>query len=78
MEACLETLLFISSQQHTRYLDSAYDVQPDLLAARNFEPRLRYLEHYADYYKLLCVYVDYRRAKQVHFEKPDDYSKLFL
>jgi hypothetical protein len=78
LEACLEVLLSIYHHQYAQYLDPANKVQPDILAARNLEPRLRFLEHYGDHYKSLCVYVNYRHAKQVHFEMPDDNSKPFL
>ncbi|KAF7670744.1 hypothetical protein GT037_011195, partial [Alternaria burnsii] len=75
LEACLEVLLSIYSHQYVRYLDPTNRVQPDILAARNLEPRLRFLEHYEHHYKFLCVYVSYRHAKQVHFEMPDDYNE---
>jgi hypothetical protein len=78
LEACLEILLSICSHQYAWYLDPANKVQPDILAARNLEPRLRYLEHYGHHYKFLCIYVNYRHAKQVHFEMPNDYSKSSL
>jgi hypothetical protein len=78
LEACLEIFLFVYSHQYARYLDPANRVQPDTLAARNSEPRLRYLEHYGHHYRYLCVYVNYRHAKQVHFEMPADHSKPFL
>jgi hypothetical protein len=78
LEACLEILLSIYSHRYALYLDQANKVQPDILAARNLEPRLRFLEHYGDYYEFLCVYVNYRHTKQVHFEMPDDNSKPFL
>lgn len=78
MEDLLASFLFIYSHQYTRYLDPAEDVQVDIVAARNLEPRLENLERYEHHYRFLCAYVVYRHAKRIHFEKPADYRKLIL
>ncbi|CAN9342142.1 unnamed protein product [Alternaria alternata] len=75
MEDLLASFLFIYSHQYTRYLDLAEDVQVDIVAARNLEPRLENLEHYEHHYRFLCAYVVYRHAKRIHFEKPADYRE---
>ncbi|KAL1798027.1 hypothetical protein ACET3X_004633 [Alternaria dauci] len=75
LETYLASFFFIYSNQYTQCLDPADDIQPDIVAAQTLEPRLKYLERYRNYHKLLCVYVNYRHARKLHFEQPADYNK---